>query len=126
MRGDRLKSARELRGLSQQDLADRSRTTLKQVWRYENGENDPTSEALTRLARALEVSMDYLAGLVDEPTSHLEDGQLCPLERRLIYAWRHGYIVEAYEALTAGFKEINQANVPSEQVAVDSKPLQSG
>jgi transcriptional regulator with XRE-family HTH domain len=52
--------------MSQEELAQLLNTTQSQVSRYENGENDPTSEVLAALARALDVSADWLLGLTDE------------------------------------------------------------
>lgn len=120
MRGDRIKSAREARGLTQKDLGDRVNLNDKQIWRYENGLNAPGADALTDIAKALEVSLDYLVGLVDEPTGHFREDDLSADERRLIWAYRHGYIVEALKTLTAGFEELDQAHVPPEKQAVDS------
>lgn len=90
MRGDRLRDTRIQRGLSQKDLADRVGVSDQQVYRYENERSDPTAEVLSRLARELEVSMDYLAGLVDQPTAKLREEELSPEERELIAAYRRG------------------------------------
>lgn len=90
MRADRLKAIREKRQLSQQDLADRVGLSGRQIWRYENGESDPTANVLSRLAKELEVSMDYLAGLVDEPQGHASEEELKPMERKLLAAYRRG------------------------------------
>ena len=40
--------------------------------RLARGANDPTSETLVRLARALDVSVSYLIGVSDDPRQHLE------------------------------------------------------
>jgi transcriptional regulator with XRE-family HTH domain len=119
MRGDRLKTAREARELSQKDLGDRVGLSDKQIWRYENGLNAPGADALTDIAKALEVSLDYLVGLVDEPSGYFKDEGLSAAERRLIWAYRHGYIVEALKTLTAAFEETNQAHIAPNEPAVN-------
>lgn len=88
MRADRLKAVRETRHLSQQELAERVDVSLKQIWRYENDESDPTANVLSRLAKELEVSMDYLAGLIDDPQGHASEEDLKPMERKLLAAYR--------------------------------------
>jgi transcriptional regulator with XRE-family HTH domain len=90
MRGHRLKSARERQGLSQEDLATRIGTNKNQILRYEKELNDPTSEVLRAMAQELDVSTDYLLGLVDEPTEHAQEKDLAPIERRLLSAFRRG------------------------------------
>jgi transcriptional regulator with XRE-family HTH domain len=120
MRGDRLRQARESRQLSQKDLAELIASTDKQIWRYENGLNDPSADVLTRIAKALEVSLDYLVGLVDEPTEHFREENLSPMERRLIMAVREGRIVEALKAFAAVSEKANQPNIISDNPTVNS------
>jgi transcriptional regulator with XRE-family HTH domain len=119
MRGDRLKDARESRQFSQKDLAERIGSTDKQIWRYENGLNDPTADVLTRIAKVLEVSLDYLVGLVDEPTEHFREDDLTAMERRLIMAVREGRIVEALKAFTAVSEKIDQPSITPDKKAVN-------
>lgn len=96
----RLKATREARGLSQRELAQLCGFGEKQIWRYENG-SDPSAEHLTIIAKVLEVSTDYLVGLVDEPHKVFEgDESLSPIERKLINAVRNGRIVEALKTFT--------------------------
>jgi transcriptional regulator with XRE-family HTH domain len=90
MDGIRLKQVREERELSQQELADRVGVTNKQIWRYENGLNLPTADVLARMAKELSVSMDYLAGLVDEPQGRAGEDRLSPNERKILSAYRRG------------------------------------
>lgn len=97
MRGDRLKQRREELGLSQADLGARLGIEAQAVYRYEKEQADPSSEVLGRFAKELEVTADYLIGLVDAPTGHLSEEALSPTERKLIAAVRKGLIVEAME-----------------------------
>lgn len=61
--GERIKSRRFYLGYSQQEVADLAEISQIQVSRYEANENMPTSEALIGLARALEVSADWILGI---------------------------------------------------------------
>lgn len=66
----RLREAREMRLLSQEELA--RRTGLKQpvVSLYESGSRRPSFRNLGRLADALEVTADYLIGRSNNPGIH--------------------------------------------------------
>jgi len=55
----------ESRGLSQKWLADKAETTEATISRYLNGLNQPSIYIVTRIAAALDVSMDYLCGITD-------------------------------------------------------------
>lgn len=90
MLGKRIKTVREQQGLTQSDLAARISVNVTQVLRWEKGTALPGSDALVKLAKELNVSMDYLGGLVDDPDKHLEIEDLSPIERKLIEAYRRG------------------------------------
>jgi transcriptional regulator with XRE-family HTH domain len=59
---ERLRHARELRQLSQADLAVRARLQPSAVSHFETGTRQPSFDNLRRLADALAVSIDYLLG----------------------------------------------------------------
>lgn len=64
--GVRLRTVREQRQLSQQDLATLTGIHLGQISRYERGVIQPSAETTIILAQALRVSADYLlAGRTD-------------------------------------------------------------
>lgn len=88
--GERLRQARERRGLSQTELSRRISTGINQVTRYENGQAEPSPVVLKRLASHLEVTSDYLLGLADTPTPPLSTSDLAPHERQLLEALRQG------------------------------------
>ncbi|MBX3084611.1 MAG: helix-turn-helix transcriptional regulator [Anaerolineae bacterium] len=115
MRGERLKAVREARELSQKDLAERIGTTDKQIWRYENGLNVPSSDVLARIAKELEVSADYLIGLVENPTDHLREEDLTPMERLLIQAVRAGRISEAVKTAATLAEESEKPPISPQQ-----------
>lgn len=87
----RLKDRRIALGLSQLDLEERSGVSQNSISRYESGGSEPTAEGLRRLARALEVSIDWLLGLTDDPTPrYVVPADLSREEMELIGALRRG------------------------------------
>lgn len=62
----RLRLAREIRELSQSDLAAKSGLPASSISHFEAGSRKPSFDNLRRLALALEVSTDFLLGRVDE------------------------------------------------------------
>ena len=59
---DRLRKARQDKGLSQADLAKRAKLQPSAVSHFETGTRAPSFENLRRLADALGVSIDFLLG----------------------------------------------------------------
>lgn len=67
MFGDRLKKARQHCGYTQEELARLSGTTKNYVWELENKETvNPKADLVARLAKALDVTADFLMGTTDE------------------------------------------------------------
>jgi transcriptional regulator with XRE-family HTH domain len=64
---ERLRTARELRGMKQSELADRAKLPPSSIAHFEAGSRKPSFDTLRRLANGLEVTTDYLLGRVDEP-----------------------------------------------------------
>lgn len=64
---DRLRKAREAKGLSQTDLAAKAGMEPSAISHFENGRRGPSFANLRRLADALAVTIDYLVGRADEP-----------------------------------------------------------
>jgi transcriptional regulator with XRE-family HTH domain len=64
----RLRDARDLRGLSQEGLAKRAGLQPSAVSHFETGMRKPSFDNLRRLADALDVMTDYLLGRVDSPS----------------------------------------------------------
>lgn len=56
----RLKGLRKKKGLSQAELAQLMGVHFAQVSRYERGETKPNSEAIAKLANALDTTVDFL------------------------------------------------------------------
>jgi len=90
MRVDRIKEIRERRGYSQGELAKRCGMSASQIFRIESGRSTPSGDTVASIARELEVSSDYLLGLVNEPYEHISQEQIRPEEQNLINAYRRG------------------------------------
>lgn len=64
--GERLRSARKRKGLSQVDVFEAVGISNKSLSRYEKDDNMPSPEAISRLARLYDVSSEYLLGLTPD------------------------------------------------------------
>lgn len=67
--GERLRSARELRGLNQRELGERLGIPPSSIAHFEGARRKPSFENLHRLAGALDVTTDYLLGRASEPVT---------------------------------------------------------
>jgi len=85
----RLRIVREALNVSQHELARLCGLSINQISRYELGLREPTSTSLIKIARALNVSMDYLVGLTDEPNGLLAAQELTIYERGVLEAFRN-------------------------------------
>jgi len=65
--GARVRAAREAAGLTQMALAILAEVDGANVSAIETGRRDASSRKVAALARALNVSADYLLGLTDDP-----------------------------------------------------------
>ena len=63
---DRLRHAREYRGLTQGELAERARLQPSAISHFETGTRKPSFDNLRLLADTLDVTTDYLLGRVAE------------------------------------------------------------
>ena len=87
-----LKVARELRGLTQRELAAMLCVAPSTIALYETGDRRPDPETLRRLANALECSVDYLLGRIDDPrpptygieVAHRQDNPMVKLPREAL------------------------------------------
>ena len=63
----RLKKLRKQKGFSQAQLAEQIAVHFTQVSRYERGETKPNAQAMTKMAKVLDTTVDYLVnGTTDE------------------------------------------------------------
>lgn len=63
---ERLRTARHLRGMEQAQLALRAGLPAASISHFEKGNRKPSFDNLRRLARALDVTTDYLLGSVED------------------------------------------------------------
>lgn len=73
---ERLREARELRQLSQGQLADRSGFQASAISHFETGTRMPSFANLRRLADTLNVTTDYLLCRVNDPSGYGQPNQL--------------------------------------------------
>jgi transcriptional regulator with XRE-family HTH domain len=86
---ERFRQVRELRGLSKRQLSKASGVGEMQLGRYESGENDPSAQNLKQIAKALQVSADYLLGITDDPQGHFGDSVILnETELAILVAYR--------------------------------------
>jgi transcriptional regulator with XRE-family HTH domain len=118
LRGDRLRQEREKRGLTQRELGDRIGTGPNQINRYENSVADPSPYQLKRIAKELQVTTDYLLGLVDQKTAHLAEPDLSLAERKFLAALRAGDLRALLRLIDENLPEDNAASNPQKQADV--------
>lgn len=70
MIGERLADIRKDRGMSQQKLADMLSLTKYAISSYERNKTVPSDDIKIKIAKTLDISIDYLIGLIDEPISY--------------------------------------------------------
>ena len=73
-----LREARANAGLTLVALSKRSGVHVRGLAYYESGEREPKAAALTAIARHLGCSVDWLLGLVDEPSNLHAADRLVP------------------------------------------------
>ena len=66
MANNKIKVIREERKISRKELAKRLEISYWALCKYENNERDPDIELFWKISQELGVSLEYLAGLVDE------------------------------------------------------------
>lgn len=77
--GKKLRTAREKKGFTQQELADQSHVSVKHIAGIERGVKNPSFEILRALAGVLEISLD---ALIDPKIKQDEKGAI---EMKTIY-----------------------------------------
>lgn len=79
---DRLTSLREMRGYKQSEVAEGTGIDQSLVSRHESGDRIPGRKMLDRYATFYGVSVDYITGRTDSPTTASE-GSTIPVTRRV-------------------------------------------
>ena len=89
--GGRIKEQRELKNLSQTELADNITGSASIVSNYENGERTPSLEILMALARTFQCSTDYLLGFERKNDDKVLDvSMLSDEQRKLLQHFLYG------------------------------------
>ena len=65
MYGNRIKEERQLKGYTQEQLAEMISTTQSTIGKYEREELQPNIDVIIKLCKIFGVSADYLLGLED-------------------------------------------------------------
>lgn len=99
MRNDRLKNYRVKRNYTQESLAFELETDKRQITRWENGESDPSAGKLADLSRVLNVSVDYLLGITDNPIPNVQLNNMTEVEIEVVSAMRRGDDKEAMKII---------------------------
>lgn len=96
MKGEIKEKLRALRldaGYTQKEMAQKIKSTDKNIWAYEKGLATPPAEIIVAYAEAFNVSTDYLLGLEDDFGVRVDDkgkkpDTLSAEERRLLEGYR--------------------------------------
>ncbi len=89
---ERLKAIREDNDDDQGSVARILGTTQQQISKYENGQQKMSIDRYVILAKHYNISLDYLAGIIDSPRALIESKQsrsneLTPKQRKLLEAY---------------------------------------
>ena len=74
--GEKIKFALEMRGMSQKELANKTRLTEVTISRYVNDLRIPKASHIKTLCRALCVSADWLLGVKEEDEQQTESKEI--------------------------------------------------
>jgi transcriptional regulator with XRE-family HTH domain len=88
LRTDRLKEHREAHGWSQRELARRCNLAENMIGKYESGLAEPTASNLKVICDILEISIDYLLGVSDQPNRVFSQSDLDEEENKIIQTYR--------------------------------------
>lgn len=89
----RLKEIREYQGISQKSLANLLNVSPSNIYNYETGRTEPSTDILCKLANLLNVTVDYLIGNEDAAVPHAANdaampGSLSDDEKELLKVFR--------------------------------------
>lgn len=102
--GERIIQLRKAKKWSQEDLAKQINASRIMIGNYERGDNTPSMEVIIKIARAFEVSVDYLLGeglnasFDKETLKRLEDMEKLPEEERKRIFHYMDLIIRDYKA----------------------------
>jgi transcriptional regulator with XRE-family HTH domain len=108
MVGERIRSLRNARGMSQKDLAALIEYSSKQIARWEAGSVSPPTDVLERIADRMGVTMAYLSGATEDMRATLQEKDLRAFEK-LLHAAR--LLGEAASFLQDAINELAPAHI---------------
>ena len=88
LQAERLRNLRLKNNYTYASLAKVIDLNMRQIVRYEDGEADPSSDVVTRMADVFNVSTDYLLGRTDDPTPPAHTSDLTTSEQSILAALR--------------------------------------
>lgn len=83
----RLKELREDNEMTQKQVAEKLYMQVTQYRRYESGEREPSLETAIAIAKLYNVSLDYLAGLIDID-NEITEKNITDTEKHIIAKFR--------------------------------------
>lgn len=105
----KLRLIREENNISQKELAKKLEVSASNIYNYETGRTEPSIDFLIRLARALDVTVDYLVGNSDDLGNVGTTEQFTDEERDLIKCYRAIGNAERLALLTTAQSFFSQA-----------------
>lgn len=100
--GERIQKRREAMSLSRLDLAYAIRTSPNQIYRYETGVNEPGASMLLKIAKTLNVSTDYLLGMIETPIVREHEEAVV---RKLLDSYMAGELEDVIKIVLTEMKE---------------------
>lgn len=109
--GERIKSLRKQKGLTQKELAKLSSISEISIRKYESGDRQPKQKAIYHLAKALDVNEGWLMGF-DVPMNREEDAFLAKQSEELTSFIRY---LEAIKYLIRFEKDLRDDKKPNDR-----------
>lgn len=104
--GDKIKSKRKERGLSQEELANKCGLNRNSIYKYEKNETIPKLDQIKKIAKALDVPVNDLTDLNTFDAKYNKDGQLA--EEVKIFETISKTFGENASALVNDFNRLNE------------------
>jgi transcriptional regulator with XRE-family HTH domain len=79
MMGERLRELRKSKKITQEELAEVLNIQKSTISLYETGKSDPSDEVKNKIARYFKISLDYLAGIIDEEIGYYDKNSFLKL-----------------------------------------------
>ena len=103
--GSRLRERRELKGKTQNEVADDLGISNVRLSRYESDERKPDPELLAKLADYYDTTVDYLVGRTDDPSRPKSDTKAYDIDPNINVAYLGGVKYELTPEVARRLKE---------------------